>query len=132
MPNETPVEHHTPPARARRRLQSASETRRHRRRLAGYGLFAASLVLMVHALVGENGYLATVRAQHEVDAIERELSATRIENQALQDRIRRLKTDPAALEEAARRDLGLIKPGETVIILKDRAAPPPTTAPRRR
>ena len=132
MPNVTPVEHDTPPARARRRYPSASETRRHRRRLAGYGLFAASLVLMVNALVGENGYLATVRAEREVEAIERDLSAVRLENQALQERIRRLRSDPAALEEAARRNLGLIKPGETVIILKDRSVPPPATAPRRR
>jgi cell division protein FtsB len=30
-----------------------------------------------------------------------------------------LKEDPAAIEEVARRELGLIKPGERLFILKD-------------
>ena len=38
-------------------------------------------------------------------------------------RVRRLKDDPAAIEESARRDLGLIKPGETLVIIRD-AQPP--------
>jgi len=103
-----------------------------RRRLIGYGLFAASLVLVVNALIGENGYLATIRAEHSLAQLEQELNRTRIENQDLQERIHRIKNDPAALEEAARRELGLIKEGETIVILKDRTAPPPTATPRRR
>jgi cell division protein FtsB len=31
-----------------------------------------------------------------------------------------MKQDPQALEEAARRDLGLIRPGETLITIRDR------------
>jgi len=30
-----------------------------------------------------------------------------------------LRHDPAAIEDAARRDLGLIKPGEKVFMIKD-------------
>jgi cell division protein FtsB len=32
---------------------------------------------------------------------------------------RRLRDDPAAIEEQARRELGLIKPGEVLFIIKD-------------
>ena len=42
---------------------------------------------------------------------------------------RRLREDPAAIEEIARRELGLIKPGERVFILKDVPLPKPCTAP---
>lgn len=103
-----------------------------RRRLIGYGLFAASLVLVVNALIGENGYLATIRAEQSLAHLQEDLNRTRLDNQILQERIERLKTDPTALEEAARRELGLIKEGETIVILKDRTPPPPPAAPRRR
>ena len=32
---------------------------------------------------------------------------------------RRLREDPSAIEEQARRELGLIKPGEVLFIVKD-------------
>ncbi len=47
------------------------------------------------------------------DAIE----ATARENERLRERVRALKDDPRAVEEIARRDLGLVKPGEVVIEL---------------
>jgi cell division protein FtsB len=94
-----------------------------RRRVVSYALFAGSLVLVVNALVGENGYLATIRAERESAAVQQEVMRLRLENQALRDDIDRLNTDPAALEEAARRTLGMIKPGETVVILKDYRPP---------
>ena len=41
------------------------------------------------------------------------------ENAKLRETARRLKDDPSAIEEIARRELGLIKPGERVFIVKD-------------
>lgn len=108
-------------------MRSAYEQRQRRRRLISYGLFGFSLVLMVNALVGEHGYLATLRAGHDYRALRQDLENRRAENQELLQQIRRIRTDPAALEEAAREKLGLIKPGETLYILKDRVpadAPP--------
>ena len=51
----------------------------------------------------------------------------RAENARLQQEADRLKTDPAALEEAARRELGLIRPGETLVIIKDARPAAPAT-----
>ena len=45
------------------------------------------------------------------------------ENAQLREEARRLREDPTAIEELARRELGLIKPGEKVFIIKD--VPPP-------
>jgi len=74
---------------------------------------------MVNALVGENGYLATLRARQEYQSLTAEVSRMRLENQQLRNDIRRLRDDPAALEEAARRHLQLLKPGETLVIIRD-------------
>jgi len=106
--------------RSRRRLRSPEEARTRNRRILAYGLFIFSLILMVNALVGENGYLATLRARREHDALVQELAKLQQENHRLTDEAARLKTDPAALEEAARRDLGLMRPGETLVVIRDR------------
>ena len=125
----------TPPAvrpdrrpRVRHRLRTPLEARAWRRRVTGYVLFGAAFVLMVNALVGENGYLATMQARGEQAKLLDQVARMRIKNQELKDQIYRLRTDPAALEEAARRELNMIRPGEKMVIIKDaapgNAAPP--------
>jgi cell division protein FtsB len=117
LPDDRPAPE--PKARARRRLHAPGEARTRHRRILAYGLFVFSAVLMVNAFVGDNGYLATLRAQREYEALTEALATLQAENERLADETRRLKTDPAALEEAARRELGLIRPGETLVIVKD-------------
>lgn len=80
---------------------------------------------MVHALVGENGYLATLRARREYDAVQAEVLRLQTENRELREQARRLKDDPAAVEDAARRELGLIRPGETLVIVRNSDPPSP-------
>lgn len=112
---------HTAPAKpARRRSRSAADVRERRRRIVRYVLLIVSVVLMVNALVGEKGYLATLQARQEQQRLESQLRALEIENASLTDKARRLRHDPRTLEEAAREDLGLIKPGETLITIRDR------------
>ena len=41
---------------------------------------------------------------------------------SLGNRANRLKNDPTAIEEEARKNLGLIRPGETLVIVKDAPA----------
>lgn len=110
-------------------LRTSQDGRAKRRRLLTYAVLAGSTVLMVNALVGEHGYLATLRAQREADARIEEIAKLELQGQELKDRIDRLKNDPAALEEAARRDLGLIKPGETLVIIHDAKSPKPVAPP---
>lgn len=105
--------------RARRRPRFGAEMRQHRRRVVSSVLFVGALMLMVNALVGENGYLATLRARREYEAVMRDLRQLQRENQQLREQARRLKNDPTAIEDAARRELGLIRPGETLVIVRD-------------
>lgn len=81
-------------------------------------LFVASLII-VDGLVGERGLLAMLRARHEYDELQATIARQRVENARLREEVRRLTDDPSAIEEVARRDLGLIKPGERVFIVKD-------------
>ena len=81
-------------------------------------VFIASAI-MVDALVGDRGLVATIRARHEYDELAATIAHERAENAQLRDLARRLKDDPGTIEEIARRELGLIKPGEKVFIVKD-------------
>jgi cell division protein FtsB len=90
-------------------------------------VLGAAVVLFL-ALLG----VASVKSSRDLDAArgrERLLesrihdSATRIEQ--LKGRIERLRHDPGALERLAREDLGMVRPGDLVIILPDGQTPRP-------
>jgi len=88
-------------------------------------LVCVAIVVLVDALVGERGLLAMLRARHEHDALTAVIGRQRAENARLREEARQLREDPATIEEIARRELGLIHPGEKVFIIKD-VAPPST------
>jgi cell division protein FtsB len=77
------------------------------------------------ALVGDRGLLAGIRARQQYRALEASLASARTENARLLEEARRLREDPDTIEDVARRDLGLIRPGETLFIIKDIQTPGP-------
>jgi cell division protein FtsB len=87
-------------------------------------LIFAAVVTTVDGLVGDRGLPAMLRARHEYDDLAASIARQRAENGRLREEARRLREDPAMIEEIARRELGLIRPGEKVFIVKD--VPPPT------
>jgi len=89
------------------------------RRLLRHALVFITLVIVIDAIAGEKGLLALLEARREYSALERSLERARAENATLRDLARRLREDPNAIEEQARRQLGLIKPGEILFIVKD-------------
>jgi cell division protein FtsB len=94
---------------------------RRSRRLARYALGFITIVLVLDAIVGEKGLLALLKARRDFHAVEDALFKARGENVRLREEARRLREDPAAIEELGRRELGLIKPGEKLFIIKDKA-----------
>lgn len=76
-------------------------------------------MIVVDGLVGEQGLLAILRARQEYDQLAGTIAKQRAENARLRDEARRLRDDSNAIEEVARRELGLMKPGERVFIIKD-------------
>jgi cell division protein FtsB len=89
------------------------------RRLIRHALVFITLLIVVDAIAGEKGLLALLQARREYSALERSLDRARTENAELREMARRLREDPKAIEEQARRELGLIKPGEMLFIIKD-------------
>jgi cell division protein FtsB len=87
---------------------SISNLRRRGRRAVQYLLVFVGCVLVLDALVGEKGLLEMLKKRQEYRALEQSL------------------TDIRAIEDLARRELGLIKPGEKLFILKD--VPPTDTS----
>jgi cell division protein FtsB len=98
---------------------------RRRRRAVQYVLVFVGCLLAVDALVGEKGLLAIRKARQDYQALEAALVDARAENGRLREEARRLREDPAAIEEIARRELGLLRPGEKLFILKDVRPPKP-------
>ena len=93
--------------------------RRRGRRAVQYVLILVGGVLIVDALVGDKGLVQTLKKRDEYRALEQTLVRTRSENARLREEARRLREDPSAIEEIARRELGLIKPGEKLFIIRD-------------
>lgn len=91
------------------------------RQIVRFGLLFITVVVLVDAVVGENGVLALLQARRTYAAVERALLEARDDNARLRETARRLREDPTAIEAIARRDLLLIKPGEKVFIIKDAA-----------
>lgn len=94
------------------------------RRIVHWLLLFVGSVIVVDGLVGDRGLLAMMRARHQYDELSATIARQRADNAHLRDEARRLTEDPAAIEEIARRELGLIRPGERVFIIKD--VPPAT------
>jgi cell division protein FtsB len=96
-----------------------------------YGIAFVFAVLVVNAVAGERGYLELKRLeQQHADAAAR-LAARRAENAALQTAIQRMRNDPAAIEEAVRRQLGYAKSGELVFTVREPRPRPQAQEPVR-
>lgn len=98
-------------------------SRRRGRRAIEYALLFLGVVVFVDALVGEKGLLETIKKRQQFAKLEQSIQRARTENEQLREEARRLRSDPAAIEELARRELGLMKPGEHLFIIKDRKQP---------
>jgi cell division protein FtsB len=101
-----------------RRTAPPERSARRRRILRSLLLFVAT-VIVVDAFVGERGLLAMLRARRQHEELAASIERQRAENERLREEIRRLTDDSSAIEEIARRELGLIRPGEKVFIIKD-------------
>ena len=60
-----------------------------------------------------------LEAGSEHRRLEREIDQLRRDNRRMRSEARRLREDPAAIEAIARRELGLIRPGEIVFLLTE-------------
>jgi cell division protein FtsB len=76
-----------------------------------------TLVVLADSLFGERGFAARARFQRAFVESRQQLAAVQDENAGLREQIRRLQSDPDAIEAVAREELGLIRPGELLVIV---------------
>jgi len=79
----------------------------------------ATVVMMVDALVGEKGLVARMRAREEYQRQVASVEKLKLENARLREKSARLRDDPSAIEAIAREELGLIRDGELLFIVRD-------------
>ncbi len=108
------------------------------RRSWWYALLLVCVLLVANALVGDRGLMALFRADEEHARLRASIEAIRAENAQLHGYVRALKDEPALIEDLARQQLRLIRPGERLFIVKTVEAPtdpippvpdPPADAP---
>ena len=89
-------------------------------------LGAAGFFLLLVLAAGWKGYLDLQSARQRESMLAERIAATEIRVEDLRRKIARLRDDPVALERMAREQLGLVKPGEVVIVYPEAAPTPPT------
>jgi cell division protein FtsB len=111
------------PRRKAEAVKAAPRTPGRGRRLFNLALLFITCVLIMESLVGDRGLLATIHAKRQYTQLQETIDRERAENDRLREEARLLREDPATIEDVARRELGLIKPGEKVFIIKDVPSP---------
>jgi cell division protein FtsB len=81
-------------------------------------LIFVTCLLLADALFGDRGLAATIRADREYRQATEALRQLRGTNAALRERQRRLREDPRTIEAVAREELGLIRRGEILVIVR--------------
>jgi cell division protein FtsB len=71
-------------------------------------------LLLLQDIFGTHGVLAMRQSEKEAQEIRKDISRLDEENQRLQDRVKALKTDPAAIEKIAREEMKLSRQGEVI------------------
>jgi cell division protein FtsB len=109
----------TPVRRAAKFLPKAHKPRLRGPKFLTYLLVFIAVGLLVDAVFGDRGLLDTMRAEREYAALAGKVERLRDENAQLREQAERLRNDPKTIEAAARQQLDLIHPGETVFIVSD-------------
>ncbi|GEM_PF-777503 len=86
------------------------------RRVVHSIIWAIGTILVINTFTGNNGFIDLLSTKNNHAILLADLSRLRTENESLRQTAKRLQEDPRAIEEIARNELGLIKPGERLLI----------------
>lgn len=91
-----------------------------RHKWALYGWASLITLLSIYAVVGERGAIHLWRLQGEKGKLDEQNYRLQKDNEALRQKIARLRSDNFFLEKIAREELNMVRPGE--VIYRFRAA----------
>jgi cell division protein FtsB len=101
-----------------------------RKRVVRGGLALVLVTALVDGVFGARGLLENMAVRRQHAQLEARIAELREGNEALIVEIKRLREDPAAIEELARDELELMKDGELLVILRDAPSSEATRAER--
>lgn len=90
-----------------------------RRRQVVWASVVVALVLAVGSAAAEGGFRRYWRLKQDVRTLEDRNAKLAQDNAKLRREVEALRDDPAALERAAREELGYVKPGEVVFDVEE-------------
>lgn len=93
--------------------------RRHGGRVMLAVLGLAILGALTYLVVSADGFIRNSELKKEKTKLEEEIEILEDENRLLRQKLERLQTDPAYVEDEARKKLRLIRPGETIYRLSE-------------
>lgn len=85
-----------------------------------WGAVAIAFMLAVGSLSAEGGFRRYARLKRDLHALEEKNARLTADNARLKREVQRVRTEPAAIERAAREQLGLVRSGEIVFNLEAR------------
>ncbi len=112
------------------RQVSKTETSLKRKALS-LALFLTLAASALNALFGDRGLLELLKVRDEIESLDQEIAMLRAENRRILEEVRSLKTSPLVVERLARENLGLVKPGEVVLLIREIEDGPNTEVDRR-
>lgn len=83
-----------------------------------WGAVAIAFMLAVGSLLAEGGFRRYARLKRDVRTLEDRNARLTADNTRLKREVLRVRTEPAAIERAARESLGLVRSGEIVFNLE--------------
>jgi cell division protein FtsB len=113
----SPVRSKTKPRAGRTRAAKADTPLK--RKALSLALFLILAASTLNVLFGDRGLLELLKVRQEIESLDREIAMLRAQNQRLLQEIRSLKSSPLAVERLARENLGLVKPGEIVLLIRE-------------
>ena len=91
-----------------------------RRRIKGF-LFLLFLIIASYEFVGgDHGFYRIRNQTRRIELMKAEIVEIQKENGALRRQIALLESDPATIERIARERYRMVKPGETVYVVRER------------
>ena len=79
------------------------------------GGVAVTVLVLGLVVYGGNSLIRVLHMKRNIEAVERDLAALRVQSEKLTATVERLRDDPAYVEKLAREELGMVREGETVL-----------------
>jgi cell division protein FtsB len=98
-----------------------------RRKLGTATVGALVVWMFVHVMFGPNGMIVYQQKRIEYQKLQQDIEVLQQQNQRYSQQIKALKSDPKAIEKAAREELRYARPGEVVYVVPSSKLEHPAT-----